>query len=319
MWVKFVFIVNPKAGKGDNLMIYHSIIKAFDKKDDDIVLELTSCVGDATRLSTKYCREYGERCILVSCGGDGTLNEIVMGMEGKTPLMVLPMGTGNDFAKKIYGSKKPRVDQVLESFGFSSGRPRYRVTAIDYIHTGHMKSINIMSFGFDTAVTIRGKEIAENHRWLGQAAYKVALGASIIKDGLKFSIRCDLDCVDENGEKYRVVKDMDYTLMAFCNGSYYGGGFCPAPQADISDGILELCYMDQMSIPMDFPIIPRYSAGMAAGHKKVHMMRVVRGILTSTDGTALHGNCDGEPFESDEIKFNVVPGGINLCLPEMER
>lgn len=75
-------------------------------------------------------------------------------------MMLLPLGTGNDFAKKVYGTKKINVENVIKSFGLYSGKLNYTVEPLDLIDYNGEKCINVMSYGLDTKVETIGRKIA---------------------------------------------------------------------------------------------------------------------------------------------------------------
>lgn len=105
--MKYVFIVNPVAGNDDKKKLFYRIKSAFRQIDDELIIEETHKPGEAKTISADYAAKYGKNCVVVSCGGDGTIHEIVNGLAGTdTPMMVLPLGMGNDFAKKIYDTKR---------------------------------------------------------------------------------------------------------------------------------------------------------------------------------------------------------------------
>ena len=132
--MKYVFIINPIAGNKDKSRIMSRIQSTFRQLDDEMIIEETRCQGDAARIAAAYAEKYGKDCVVVSCGGDGTVHEIANGLAGPdTPMMLLPLGTGNDFAKKIYGAKKINVENVIKAFGLYNGKLRYDVKPIDLI------------------------------------------------------------------------------------------------------------------------------------------------------------------------------------------
>ena len=88
-----------------------------------MIVEPTHAQGEAKLIAQKYAAQYGSDCVIVSCGGDGTVHEIANGLANTdTPLLLLPLSTDNDFAKKVYGTKKINVENVIKAFGFYSGK-----------------------------------------------------------------------------------------------------------------------------------------------------------------------------------------------------
>ncbi len=312
--MKYIFIVNPIAGNDDKNKIFSRIKSTFRMIDDEMIIETTRCIGDAQRISREYAEKYSKDCVIVSCGGDGTVHEIANGLaHTDTPLMVLPLGTGNDFAKKLYNTKKINVDNVIKAFGFYNGKIKYDVRPIDLIDYNGEKCINVMSYGLDTKVETIGRKIAEKIPALGHNAYNIAIFPALCQS-MKYTLNVELSCVDENGNRYTIDRQpMEYTLFAICNASYYGGGFCPAPNARLDDGLLDYALCNPINVVQAPPLIPRYSAGQIDKIKQLETGYVTSGRITSTDGKALLGNCDGENFDYNEVNFKVEPKALKLC------
>lgn len=316
--MKYIFIVNPISGNDDKNKIFSRIKSTFRQLDDEMIIEETKAQGDATVIAKKYADEYGKNCVIVSCGGDGTVHEIANGLAGTdTPMMILPLGTGNDFAKKVYGAKNINVENVLKAFGLYNGKIKYDVKSIDLIDYNGEKCINVMSYGLDTKVETIGKKIATKVPFLGHQAYNIAI-VPVLTQPLHYHIAYDIICVDkQTGSEFHMIdEDKDYALFAICNASYYGGGFCPAPNSVLDDGLLDFALVDGMPLAQALPLIPKYSAGTLdeSVSKKVHTGYIKSGKIWSTDGKALLGNCDGENFDYNEVEFKVLPKALKLCV-----
>ena len=319
--MKYVFIENPIAGTKQKQLLFKEVQSALRWKDGaEMVIEETQYKGHAKEIAAKYAAEYGENCVIVTCGGDGTVHEVANGLAGTdTPLMILPFGTGNDFCKKIYGTKKLDPISIVKAFGLHNGELKYKVQPIDLIDYNGEKCINVMSYGLDTIVETIGKKMADRVKFLGHQAYNIAIVPSIMRS-LKYQINVDIDCVDADGNPYKIQGEpLDYTLFAICNGSYYGGGFCPAPNSKLDDGILDYALVGPVNLAQALPLIPKYNAGTIEGASdKVRCGYMVGGRVWSVDGNPLLGNCDGENFNYSEVVFKVDKNALKLCLIEEE-
>lgn len=317
--MKYIFIVNPIAGNDDKVKLFSRIKSTFRQIDDEMVLEETQCAGDAKRIAVEAAEKYGSNAVVVSCGGDGTVHEIANGLAGTdTPLMILPLGTGNDFAKKVYGTKKINVENVIKAFGLYDGRIKYDIMPIDLIDYNGEKCINVMSFGLDTLVETLGRKIAAKVPFLGHQAYNLAV-VPVISKPLHYNISYDITCVNkETGEEYQMAADdKDYALFAICNASYYGGGYCPAPDSILDDGLLDFALVDGLSLAKALPLIPKYSAGTANENtcgEVIHNGYIRSGRIWMSDGSSLLGNCDGENFDYNEVNFKVDEKALKLCV-----
>lgn len=317
--MKYVFIVNPAAGNDNQKKLLSWVKSTFRLIDDEMIIEETEYAGHAKLLAEEAANKYGDSCIVVACGGDGTVHEIANGLCGTdTPLMILPLGTGNDFAKKVYNTKKVDFEKVIESFGLLDGNFNIDIKPIDIIDYNGEKCINVMSYGLDTKVETIGKKISAKAPFLGHNAYNVAI-VPVLAQPLHYKISYDITCVDkESGKEYQMVdNDKDYALFAICNASYYGGGFCPAPDSVLDDGLLDFALVDGTSIATAIPLIPKYSAGTlteANGKGIVHTGFIKSGKIWTSDGSPLLGNCDGENFNYNELNFKVLPKALKLCF-----
>lgn len=105
--MKYVFVENPIAGNKKKQLLFKRVQSAFRLSDDEMIIEETLFPHHAQQIARVYAENYGDDAVIVSCGGDGTIHEIANGLAGTdTPLMVIPLGTGNDFAKKDLRYKK---------------------------------------------------------------------------------------------------------------------------------------------------------------------------------------------------------------------
>lgn len=315
--MKYIFIENPIAGNKDRQMLFKQVQSAFRMIDDEMIIEETHYRGHAKEIAAQYAEKYGDECVIVSCGGDGTVHEIANGIaHTQTPLMILPFGTGNDFAKKIYKTKKIDASKVVKAFGLHNGKIKYKIMPIDLIDYNGEKCINVMSYGLDTKVETIGRKIAGKIKFLGQQAYNIAIVPSVLQS-MRYQINFELDCVDREGTPYKWSQaPSDYTLFAICNASYYGGGFCPAPNSRLDDGLLDFCKVDAINLMEVLPLIPKYSEGTAneEATDKIHTGYLTGGRIWSTDGSALLGNCDGENFDYSEVVFKIEPKALKLCI-----
>ena len=98
---RMLFIYNPRSGKGVVRTQLSYILEEFSKEDYEIVVHPTVEAKDATRIT----QEFGDAFDLIVCsGGDGTLDEVVTGMQtGRftRPLGYIPAGSTNDYASSL--------------------------------------------------------------------------------------------------------------------------------------------------------------------------------------------------------------------------
>lgn len=312
--MKYVFIANPVSGKRITNKLLADIEDAFiaKGKGDRLIVEYTRRKGHGGEIAARYASEYGSDCVVVACGGDGTVHEISNALvHTDTAMMILPLGTGNDFAKKIYGAK-PDAVKVARDLGFLDASPKFVIKKIDMGRCNDHYFIGVMSFGFDTSVEIAADKIARKAPFLGKGSYKLGLIASLFGNK-RFAFHASLDGIDENGSPCHTESDLVFTLMAVCNSSFYGGGFCPAPEADLSDGIFDMCVAADCNAIDVIKLAPHYIKGVAdKKSSKITLSRVTGGRLTAADGGEFVENCDGENRIVKEIDFSMEHKALRL-------
>lgn len=298
---KILFIINSKAGKTE-----------FDIKKEDIEetfreagkLSEIEVVNTRYKNHTKYLIDafdslkYDEKIVII-CGGDGSLNELVNVAYGKNmTLGLIPTGTGNDFAKNF----------DYESFTLNS-LLNFKTKKIDLIKVNDFYSINVTSLGFDTQVLKRAYDYLDKNPKLGKKAYGLAVLKSLNKINCE-NLELKLELVD--GSNFEIKGN--YLISAICNGGFYGSGFNPAPEAKIDDGVLNLLLADKIPFIRFIPLIKKYKEGRHKESKYINEILVKSGTIRSKN--KFIANADGEIFETDEIKFQVLPQALNWVVFE---
>ena len=100
---RFTFIVNPAAGKGAGKKVFNSLLGELDRTSTSYDIVETTAPGHATEAARTASTP-----VIVSVGGDGTINEIANGITGSTKTLgIIPAGSGNDFIKSIGVPRRP--------------------------------------------------------------------------------------------------------------------------------------------------------------------------------------------------------------------
>ena len=309
--MNFVVIYNPNASRIDTQFL-EKIKSALTSGGHTVTLEKTEYKGHSIEIAKKY-RDTDN--IVIACGGDGTIHEVANGLAlSSTPMLALPMGTGNDFCKKLYG-KGVNYKQVAENLGLLNGKPSFKIRPTDLISVNDFWCINVMSIGFDTLVETVGKKINDKLHFLGSFCYKLGILICLFKDK-HFTMNIAADSKSKKSADSDKISADDFILFAICNASYYGGGFYPAPDAKLNDGILDAVVADSMNAFNIMKLAPSYTNGKVQEKSdKVHCYSLTKGKISSKDGSELKFNCDGENYFVSEIDFKVVSGALNLCTP----
>lgn len=304
----------------------------------------TRKAGDASDFAQLAAKTYGAKALLVACGGDGTMNSIVQGMgDYGAALMVLPYGTGNDFARSIYPKHHRRAEKILALFGLfaSEGEspeeklvwPAVEYRKVDLIEfqadDGLTRRLaNVLSIGVDSRVGEYASKLVRRFPFVHKLAYVFAVLPAICQP-MTLRLRCSLKGMEwakpEGPKPYHSIEahqllefESDYTLSGLCNGAYYGGGFQPDPCGDYTDGVLEYA----LSRPVGRIEVAKYLSHYRRGsaHKKglFRMFSTTEGRIESLDEAPLCITYDGEILHSRYIDYRVLPSALRLVLPKQE-
>jgi len=298
--MKHLFIVNPVAGGHDNTEAVRAAVEAaFARgREGDWEVYTTKAPMDAC---DKIVAEAagGEELRVYACGGDGTLNECVCGAAGRANVAVThyPCGTGNDFVR-CFGADK---DRFFDLEALLDGEAR----RLDVIDCNGRYSINICSVGIDARIGTDVHKYSELPVLGGKMAYVTSTAVNLVK-GVRQPLRVICD-----GKLYHG----DMSLICACNGSYYGGGFHPVPEARPDDGVLDFLIVRGVSRLGFVRLIGAYSKGKYAEMPTV--ITHVRGERIEIESdTELAVNVDGELIFGKKVTMQLIPGGVNFIVPK---
>ena len=296
--MKHLFIINPAAGKYDHTEELSANVKAVcDKHGLNYEIRISKHPGDCTAV-TKEAAASGEETRVYACGGDGTLNEVVCGAAGARNVAVthLPCGSGNDFIKNFSEpgafsdlSRLLDPDEVL----------------LDLIQVGEDYSLSICSMGIDARI---GTEIQTYKRLplvSGKGAYNLSTVVNLIKGIPRHYV------VELNGETF----DERFTLICVCNGRWYGGGYCPVPEALPDDGKLEVLLVKKVSRLQVAGIIGKYKAGRYADFPGVFRHFTTDRILIHCDKEEVV-NLDGEARWGKDVEIKLSDKKLRFFYPK---
>lgn len=278
--MKHYFIVNPAAGIKDssnNILEELKKLKEEMGSSFDYEVYLTKGTGDATSAVKDYCSKLDDKARFYACGGDGTLNEVLNGLDFSKDieLACYPCGSGNDFVKYF---ENPEAFKDLRKL--VNGKSRL----IDVLKVNDKYSINITNFGMDATVCVVMDKLRRKKIIGGKHAYTNAVLYSIL---FKRNNNCQ---VILDGEEIHNGKML---LCAVANAKIYGGGYKCAPDAVIDDGKFQLCMIKALSLFKISKAVNAYKAGTHLENK------TVRPYIIYKEGT--------------EVTVKA-PKGIALCL-----
>ena len=293
-----LFIINPAAGSRDRSGEYRQKIEAaFAGRPDPYRIEISKGPGDCTKLA-REAAESGEEYRIYACGGDGTLNEVVQGAAGydNVAITVYSGGSGNDFVK-IFDDPKAFFDinRLLDA----------ETATFDLIKCNDDYSLNICSVGLDARIGIDLQAYKRLPLLHGFRAYVASTVINLFKRISEHYV------VHINGE----VIDGKKTFVCCCNGRFYGGGFNPVPEADPTDGLMDVLLVDKVNLFQVPGIIGKYKNGRYKELPKLvrHMMTDKVQIVCDKPSPI---SLDGELRQAKVINMEIAKEKVHFFYPE---
>lgn len=293
--MRYVFIVNPEAGKGKVIQKTVEQIRAFFvERNSRYIIHYTSRAGHAKEIAQKEA-SVGDEITIFSCGGEGTNQEVVNGVIGCKNVIfgIIPCGTGNDYIKS-YGTRQDFLDLTAQLNG--------NVIDVDLIRFEDKYSLNQCSCGMDAMV-------ADNVRlfkglFKGVWAYNLSVIYTVFK---KFDQRFRITI---DGKQ---LPDIPCLFAVCANGQYYGGGYRSAPTAIPYDNKLEFSVIQTHSKIRMLSILPAYIKG-----RHIDKSYCRYGNCTSVRidcDKEIPVNYDGEITYRKSVEFKLEKSAIRFLVP----
>lgn len=300
--MRHLFIINPAAGKHSAKALsarQEQIKRVMEARNEPYHIELTEGPGHAEELARLYCDNYIEPLRIYICGGDGTLNEVVNGAAGydHAAITVVPSGSGNDFIK-IFGSAVPRFQDIAQ---LAEGNDGY----FDLIDCNGRLGINIGSVGLDSRVGLGMTRFKNLPLISGKAAYILSTINNTIQ-GVHQPYHIEID-----------GREMDdsFTLLSACNGRWYGGSFCPVPDAMPNDGLLDFVIVKKVSRLRVASMVQHYAKG--EGKHYPEFINIMQGrSLTVVCEEETAAQIDGEAILGNRFTFRLSEKKIRFFYPK---
>ena len=308
--MKTIFIVNPKAGQGNDVdKLIDRIKSAAARLSADVDIYTTKSIGDGQRFVRQYCQEYGGTRF-IACGGDGTLNEVLNGAIGfdDAQVGVVPIGTGNDFCRNFKGfADFKNIERQILGDTVKCDAIKF-TTEID----GERKSgycANMFNIGFDCNVADMTGEMKKKPLISGSFAYFVSILISLaIKKCTDLKIELD----------GKIVHNGPTLLTSVANGCFCGGGIKSNPLAEINDGLININIVNNVSRLGLIRLLPFYMKGNFLRLKnidKVLSSVKCKKIKITPYSGKLRLCCDGEITDAGTTVFEIAPDMFDFVIP----
>lgn len=290
------FIINPVSGSKETQSAKKKlpklIMQVLDQEQWLPNIVFTERAGHATELAYQYARMGFDAVVAV--GGDGTVNEVAKGLvkgDSKTALGILPMGSGNGFARHLNIPIKPQ--KALEMINHSEP------ISVDYGMANNKLFVSTCGTGFDALV-------ADNFAGSNKRGFMTYL-QNVLKEAFAYQ-----------PQNYHIVGDgLDVThkafLITFANANQWGYEALIAPKASIQDGKMDIMLMSSHALLGSASLALRLFAGSIDDSHFMDTIRAKEVTLERESAAPFH--IDGDPVEMEkDIHIKIVPDGLKVLV-----
>lgn len=289
---RLLFIANPISGTRDKSQIIQSLPSFLDADRFEWQVEWTDHRGHAADLAQQAALNEVDVCVAI--GGDGTVNEVARSLRHtNTALAIIPMGSGNGLARHLGIPMDP--DKAMRVLA------RCDIKPLDYGMINDIPFFCTCGMGFDAF-------ISEKFAGSGKRGLRTYV-ENTLRGGLAYEPETYELNIDGQTETYKAF------LIACGNASQYGNNFYIAPQASMSDGLLDVTIIEplnvlgapQLVMQMLNKTLDTNSHVRTIQCQSLHVHRSQPGVI----------HYDGEPAEAGEdIEIHLVPKGLRVVVNE---
>lgn len=289
---KWAFIVNPIAGNGSSKQIVPKLKEEIKKHKISAEIVYSEFTGHATELSEEFIRK--EFDFIFAVGGDGTFNEVSKPLINNQKIItgVIPCGTGNDFIQ-ILGFPD-RFEQEHWDIFFEQN-----IKLLDVGACNGKTFTNGMGLGFDAHVAAQNYVAPDEVKKGGKGKYVW----HIIKTILFYKEK-----------KMKILSQDNKLVNCFINtvaiGRRFAGGFLLTPKAIVDDGLLDVCFVQEVSVPRRLKILAQVPKGNHLSDEKVIYYQTNNLKLEFEEQVPYH--LDGELFYSDKFEISIIQKALNV-------
>ncbi|MBQ9651536.1 MAG: diacylglycerol kinase family lipid kinase [Prevotella sp.] len=287
---KVVFIMNPISGTARKAAIPGLIEKTLDKEVYEYEIIETQYAGHASIIAEEAKNKGID--IVVAVGGDGTVNEVARAIiNSQTALGIIPCGSGNGLARHLMLPLNVKKSIEVINYG--------EIHNLDYGVINSHPFFCTCGMGFDAFISMKFSEAGKR----GPVTYV----ENVLKEGLKYKPET-YEIIDEEGTRHYKA-----FLISCANASQYGNNAYIAPQASMSDGLLDVIIME----PFDILEAPQVAIEMMNKtldkNQKIKTFRTKHITIHRQNQGYIH--YDGDPIMTDaDVDIKLVSKGIRIVV-----
>ena len=292
---RIIFVVNPISGTQSKKAILKWIDERMDRSVYDYSIVRTEYAGHATQIAASAGEEKVD--VVVAIGGDGTINEIARALvHSETALGIIPCGSGNGLARHLRIPMEPKAAIDIINQG--------NRLCIDYGKINNIPFFCTCGVGFDAFVSLKFADSGKR----GLLTYlENTLHESLTYQPETYEIENE-----EGTMKYKAW------MIACGNASQYGNNAYIAPQASLTDGLMDVTIMEPFTV-LDVPslsfqlfnkTIDQNSRVKTMRAKKIKIHRAHDGVM----------HFDGDPLMAGkELEVEIIPNGLYVIASEKKK
>ena len=273
--------------------------------------------------------------VVLVFGGDGTVHRhLAQLVRLGLPVLVVPAGSGNDFARSL-GLRRVRDSlQAWRKFcGCVGGVRAENVRAIDLGVIAQLESVGVApsttaqgrcaphtsryfccvaGVGLDGEVSQRANRLP---RWLrGHGGYVLSLAPTIFSFA---PLPMKVSTAEDDGSGWTTRSDQATILAAFANTPMYGGGMKIAPRAKMDDGLLDVCIVGAVD---RFRLLRLFPTVYQGNHLKIPEVSYFQASRMRVETEhPLDVYADGEYVCRTPVEVGVHPGALKVIVPAIGR
>lgn len=294
---RVALLANPAAGHGRAPRLAAAARDRFAELGIEVYDLLPGSPAQARTLAEQAVADGVDALVVV--GGDGMLHLALAAVVGSsTHLGAIPAGTGNDQAR-AHGWPRKSVADAVEVIAAGHTR-RVDVGTIETAEGNRTLIGSVLAAGFDSLVSDRTNRMTWPH---GRARYNLAILAEFV-NLRPLSMRVSL----EDG----TVIDDDLLLVAVGNTGTYGGGMRICPDADPTDGLLDVTIGRAVSRRKVLRQLPAVYRGTHVHRPEVQTFRT-RSLVIEAEG--INAYADGEYIGPLPVRVGLMPGALTVLVP----
>ncbi len=293
--MKHIFIVNKISGKGQNMKLIGILEDIALALGLDHEIRLTQYPKHAKLIASEY-KGRDDVC-LYSMGGDGTLFEVINGMDLSQTLAIIPTGSGNDYYRQFLNKESYDIKDIIAKTIIAETKD------VDIGRFNDERFINTLSIGIDAKINEDASKMIRKTLVTKGPAYIGAIAKNVI---IPKATKADIVIDDKSYSG-------DFYILAIMNGQYYGNGKHSAPQADIADGYLDVTVADKCKATVLYPRLIKYLNGTHLDDPYFKITKA-KNIKVKSDSEFIY-QADGETYHGNKIDVQIDHGALHLKKP----